>query len=63
MEFITSNYEWIFGGIGVPVLIFLFKFLTSKKKDLNSSAAHPSSMSLAQFEKNKEPEREDFTKS
>ncbi len=31
MELVMENLEWVFGGIGVPALIFLFKFIKPKK--------------------------------
>jgi len=37
MEFLLSNYEWIFSGIGIVGLGFLFKKLNSKNNDGDSN--------------------------
>jgi hypothetical protein len=44
MDFITDNYKWIFSGIGVVILVFVFKYLWHlifKKKSNNGNNYYP----------------------
>lgn len=34
MELVTNNLEWVFGGIGVPLVLFLLKFLRPKQESM-----------------------------
>ena len=35
LEWILKNKEWIFSGIGIPIIVVIFKFIKNFRKEKN----------------------------